>query len=128
MNTEKKYWDDFVAGAGVAPEEKYENIILMGDSAGGGFVLSFCQYLKQIKVKQPNNIIVFSPWVDLSMENCVDDGDDPILGKVGLVEISLIIFFFFIKRFLLSLKLKLSLNLILFLLLTFSSVLEYLFP
>lgn len=68
--------------------EKYENITLMGDSAGGGFVLSFCQYLKQIKVKQPNNIIVFSPWVDLSMENCVDDGDDPILGKVGLVEIA----------------------------------------
>ena len=28
MNTEKKYWDDFVAGAGVAPEEKYENIII----------------------------------------------------------------------------------------------------
>ena len=28
MNTEKKYWDDFIAGAGVAPEEKYENIII----------------------------------------------------------------------------------------------------
>ena len=28
MNTEKKYWDDFAAGAGVAPEEKYENIII----------------------------------------------------------------------------------------------------
>jgi acetyl esterase/lipase len=66
---------------------KYDDVILMGDSAGGGFVLGFCQYLNEIKLKQPRNIIVFSPWVDISMENSVDNKDDPILVKIGLTEI-----------------------------------------
>ena len=64
------------------------NITLMGDSAGGGFVLSFCQYLNQINLAQPRNIIVFSPWVDISMSNPpYDNENDPILGEVGLKEI-----------------------------------------
>ncbi|MBQ2962997.1 alpha/beta hydrolase [Methanobrevibacter sp.] len=64
------------------------NISLMGDSAGGGFVLSFCQYLKEISLEQPDNIVVFSPWVDISMSNCpYESEDDPILGEVGLREI-----------------------------------------
>ena len=64
------------------------NITLMGDSAGGGFVLSFCQYLNQISLVQPRNIIVFSPWVDISMSNPpYDNENDPILGEVGLKEI-----------------------------------------
>ena len=67
--------------------EEY-NITLMGDSAGGGFVLSFCQYLNQINLAQPRNIIVFSPWVDISMSNPpYDNENDPILGEVGLKEI-----------------------------------------
>ena len=64
-----------------------DNLIMMGDSAGGGFVLSFCQYLKTIDLKQPNNIVVFSPWVDISMSNVHDSSNDPILGEVGLREI-----------------------------------------
>ncbi|WP_407423123.1 alpha/beta hydrolase fold domain-containing protein [Methanobrevibacter sp.] len=64
-----------------------DNLIMMGDSAGGGFVLSFCQYLKTIDLKQPNNIVVFSPWVDISMSNVYDSSNDPILGEVGLREI-----------------------------------------
>lgn len=64
------------------------NIILMGDSAGGGFVLSFCQHLKEIDLPQPEKIIVFSPWVDVSMENTpYDSQNDPILGDIGLREI-----------------------------------------
>ena len=65
----------------------FENITLMGDSAGGGFALSFCQYLNTIEIRQPNNIIVFSPWVDISMKNNYDDSNDPILGNIGLKEI-----------------------------------------
>ena len=65
-----------------------ENLILMGDSAGGGFVLSFCQYLKTIDLEQPDKIIVFSPWVDISMSNTPYDSEsDPILGDIGLREI-----------------------------------------
>ena len=64
-----------------------DNIILMGDSAGGGFVLSFCQYLKTINLAQPDNIVVFSPWVDVSMSGEYDSKSDPILGDVGLREI-----------------------------------------
>lgn len=65
-----------------------DNLILMGDSAGGGFVLSFCQYLNTIDLPQPDNIITFSPWVDISMSNApYDNENDPILGEVGLREI-----------------------------------------
>nr|WP_295160132.1 alpha/beta hydrolase [uncultured Methanobrevibacter sp.] len=64
------------------------NLILMGDSAGGGFVLSFCQHLKTINLPQPDKIITFSPWVDISMSNPPYDSEkDPILGEVGLREI-----------------------------------------
>lgn len=65
-----------------------KSIILMGDSAGGGFVLSFAQYLKTISLPQPDHIITFSPWVDISMSNPpYDSEDDPILGEIGLKEI-----------------------------------------
>ena len=68
--------------------EEYENIILMGDSAGGGFVLSFVQYLKTVNLAQPQYIIVFSPWVDISMSNTpYDSENDCILGEIGLKEI-----------------------------------------
>ena len=66
----------------------HENLILMGDSAGGGFVLSFVQYLKTVGLPQPSRIIAFSPWVDISMSNLPYDSEsDPILGDVGLREI-----------------------------------------
>ena len=63
-------------------------ITLIGDSAGGGFVLSFAQYIKSINMAQPAHIITFSPWVDISMSNTpYDDKNDPILGEIGLREI-----------------------------------------
>lgn len=65
-----------------------DNLILMGDSAGGGFVHSFCQYLKTVGLPQPKQIITFSPWVDVSMSNPpYDSENDPILGEEGLREI-----------------------------------------
>lgn len=64
-----------------------DNLILMGDSAGGGFVHSFCQYLNVVDLPQPKKIITFSPWVDLSMSNPpYDSENDPILGEIGLKE------------------------------------------
>lgn len=65
-----------------------DNLILMGDSAGGGFVHSFCQYLKTVDLPQPSKIITFSPWVDISMSNIpYDSENDPILGENGLRKI-----------------------------------------
>ena len=65
-----------------------DNLILMGDSAGGGFVHSFCQYLKTIDLQQPQKIITFSPWVDISMSNPpYDSENDPVLGEIGLKEV-----------------------------------------
>ena len=67
---------------------KDQTISLMGDSAGGGFILSFCQHLKETNFPQPNNIVVYSPWVDLTLGNPPYDNDsDPILGEIGLREI-----------------------------------------
>ena len=64
------------------------NLTVMGDSAGGGFALSFCQYLKEINLSQPDRIIAFSPWVDVSMSNTpYGSENDPILGEIGLKEI-----------------------------------------
>lgn len=66
---------------------KYEKIILIGDSAGGGFILSFCQYINTTNMRKPDNIIAISPWVDISMKSNYDDSDDVILGNIGLREI-----------------------------------------
>lgn len=66
-----------------------DNLIVMGDSAGGGFAHSFCQYLKEIDLPQPDKIITFSPWIDISMSNPpYDSKNDPVLGEVGLSKIA----------------------------------------
>ena len=50
--------------------------------------LSFCQYLKTIGLPQPERIISFSPWVDVSMSNPpYDSENDVILGEIGLKEV-----------------------------------------
>lgn len=64
------------------------NITIMGDSAGGGIALSFCQYLNTVNIPQPKHIIAISPWVDLSMSGDYgDESNDVVLGKSGLEEI-----------------------------------------
>ncbi len=56
---------DYITGK--YPEDKF---ILMGDSAGGGLALAFTQKLKKEKAKiMPQKIVLFSPWLDLSMSN-----------------------------------------------------------
>lgn len=46
-----------------------ENIVLMGDSAGGGFALGFAQYLLEKSLPQPKQIILISPWLDITLTN-----------------------------------------------------------
>ena len=79
---------DDLYGSIISKLTKDQTISLMGDSAGGGFVLSFCQHLKETNFPQPNNIVVYSPWVDITLSNPPYDNDsDPILGEIGLREI-----------------------------------------
>ena len=46
-----------------------KNIILMGDSAGGGLALALTEYFKAVEIHMPDRLILLSPWVDASMEN-----------------------------------------------------------
>ncbi|MEK4042616.1 alpha/beta hydrolase [Paenibacillus sp. FSL H8-0048] len=48
---------------------KPENIVIMGDSAGGGLSLAFAQYLSEAGLPQPGNIILLSPWLDITLSN-----------------------------------------------------------
>ena len=49
--------------------EQYRTVVLMGDSSGGGLALTLCEYWGEIGVQQPSKLIVFSPWVDVSLSN-----------------------------------------------------------
>jgi epsilon-lactone hydrolase len=74
--------------------EKAENdprrIAIMGDSAGGGMALSLALATAASEKKTlPRDILLLSPWVDITMSNPdVDSFDvrDPWLSKPGLIE------------------------------------------
>ena len=62
-------------------------VIIMGDSAGGRFSAAFCEYLATNDMPQPKNLILISPWVDVSMSGNYDKVEyDPMLGVDGLRE------------------------------------------
>ncbi len=67
-----------------------DRFMLMGDSAGGGLALSFAQKLHNEKaVIQPCKLILFSPWLDLSMQNpeiIKQERKDKLLPLDGLIE------------------------------------------
>ncbi|GIN58992.1 putative esterase [Lederbergia ruris] len=66
-----------------------ENMILMGDSAGGGFALALAQLLLEKGLPQPRHIILFSPWLDITMKNpdaYALEHKDPMLGIYGLIQ------------------------------------------
>ncbi len=63
------------------------NIILMGDSAGGGLVLSLLQRLRDNGIEMPEKAILLSPWLDLTdtrditLENYPYDWIDVRMGE-----------------------------------------------
>lgn len=71
------------------PDKK---IVIMGDSAGGGIALNLAQRLVSAKirgdtVRQPNGVILMSPWLDISMVDPEHEkfvGVDPFLAVSGL--------------------------------------------
>jgi len=46
-----------------------ENIVFMGDSAGGGLSLALAMAARDAGLAQPGQIIMLAPWLDLTMEN-----------------------------------------------------------
>ena len=46
-----------------------ENLILMGDSAGGGMALALEEKLGEDQIELPNKLILISPWLDVTMTN-----------------------------------------------------------
>ncbi|MBP0969064.1 MAG: alpha/beta hydrolase [Oscillospiraceae bacterium] len=61
-------------------------IVFMGDSAGGGLALGMAQQLKEQGKPEPEELILISPWVDLTMSNrdlVHFTVHDPMLGIDG---------------------------------------------
>jgi acetyl esterase/lipase len=73
---------------GIIKSESADKIVLMGDSSGGGLALGLAQYLRDQQIPQPKQIILLSPWLDVTMQNpdmAAIDKHDPILSIEGLI-------------------------------------------
>lgn len=46
-----------------------EKVEFMGDSSGGGLAVGLYQSMKQTEPKLPEKLVLFAPWVDLTMSN-----------------------------------------------------------
>ena len=63
------------------------HVIFMGDSSGGGFALALAQKMKHENIVQPCQIILLSPWLDITLSNPgihEVKGFEPLLGIEGL--------------------------------------------
>lgn len=62
------------------------SIEFLGDSAGAGFILSYAMYLRNNNKIQPENIVMMSPWLDVSLSNeelILSEKNDPMSGIIG---------------------------------------------
>ena len=63
---------------------RYSKIYLIGDSAGGGAVISLSMVISENGIKKPEGIIALSPWLDLSLENVkIKQINDIVCSLVG---------------------------------------------
>lgn len=53
----------------IVNEKGAKNIIAMGDSAGGGLILSLEEKISEENIELPGSTILISPWLDVSMSN-----------------------------------------------------------
>lgn len=61
--------------------------IFMGDSSGGGFALALGQLLERNSLPQPGQLILLSPWLDLTLTNPAInsiEAEDPFLDRESL--------------------------------------------
>jgi acetyl esterase/lipase len=74
-------YKELIAGSSAA------DVILMGDSAGGGLALGFAQRLRLLTLAQPGKIVLLSPWLDITLSNpgiSSLDESDPFLSAKAL--------------------------------------------
>lgn len=65
------------------------DIIIMGDSAGGGFSLGLSMLIRENDGILPSNIILLSPWLDITLTNKEIkryEKSDPFLSKKALIK------------------------------------------
>lgn len=77
----------------IISEVKPENVVIIGDSAGGGISLALAELLKKKNLPQPGNIILISPVLDMSFTNPeIHEVErlDPILSVKSLNEIGVL--------------------------------------
>lgn len=68
-----------------------KDIVLMGDSSGGGFSLAFSMLLRDLNNPLPREQILLSPWLDCEMKNedmLPIEKDDPMLDIKSLSSIA----------------------------------------
>lgn len=66
-----------------------ENIVIMGDSAGGGLSLALSQLLLKEGLPQPGNIVLLSPWLDITLSHPEIESmkkNEPMLNLKLLIE------------------------------------------
>lgn len=64
-----------------------KNIVLCGESAGGGLIFALTLKIKELKLPMPNGIIAISPWTDLTLTSesfNTNIDNDPTLTKERL--------------------------------------------
>jgi epsilon-lactone hydrolase len=68
------------------------SITIMGDSAGGGLAVALVQELRNRGMELPKRLVLFAPWLDVTMTNpgiAAIDPLDPILNRQGLIDAGL---------------------------------------
>ncbi len=68
-----------------------ENIIIAGDSAGGGLTVATLVSLKEKEIPLPTAAVLISPWVDLAItgDSIASKADiDPMVTREGLTEMA----------------------------------------
>jgi monoterpene epsilon-lactone hydrolase len=63
------------------------DVILAGDSAGGGLALAFCLSLRDSGRAMPDRLLLIAPWLDVTVSNpeaAVIEKRDPMLAIPGL--------------------------------------------
>jgi len=77
----EKVYDDLISHTNPS------DVVIMGDSSGGGCSLALAQKLKEKGVAQPSQIILICPWLDVALDNpdiAEKEKNDPFSGVEGL--------------------------------------------
>jgi len=59
-------------------------VVLAGDSAGGGLAITTAIVARERKLNTPSALVLFAPWVDLTLSRIANDKTDPFLSAKWL--------------------------------------------